>query len=217
MNLSIYQRLSVATAWAIASTALSTQFMSPAYAAALNYSFKVNTSWGLFDGTLSIDDTSVTGIGSESTQVTSGTFKFYRPWAHQGEDYAALGNEMGEWDLAGAGVQFLGGQLTGITASGYQLASDPGLIEEIWSRELSWNFSGNLFEAKWRNITSAPDETGMNGGDMTTGTLVYEPPSEEPPQSVPESQSYVGLVLGAAGLFVVHRRKKTASLVCSEK
>lgn len=217
MNLSVYQRLAVATAWAIASTAISTQFMSPAYAAALNYSFKVNTSWGIFDGTLSIDDTSVTGIGSESTQVTAGTFKFYRPWAYQGEGHAALDNKLGEWDLAGAGVQFLGGQLTGITASGYQLASASGSIEEIWSRELSWNFSGNLFEAKWLNITSAPDETGMNGGDSTTGTLVYEPPTQAPPQSVPESQGYMGLVLGAAGLFVVQRRKKTTALVSSEK
>lgn len=217
MKLSVYQRLAVATASAIACTAISTQFISPAYAAALNYSFNVNTTWGIFDGTLSIDDTSVTGIGSESTQVKAGTFKFYRPWAYQGEYHAALGNELGEWDLTGAGVQFLGGQLTGITASGYELASDPGPIEEIWSRELSWSFSGNLFEAKWMNITSASDETGMNGGDFTTGTLVYEPPTPEPPQSVPESQGYLGLVLGAAGLFVVQRRKKTAALVSWEK
>jgi hypothetical protein len=209
---SIYKKLAVATASAIACTAIASRFTAPAQAAALNYNFKVNSTWGVFDGNFSIDDSSLTGSGSESAKVTAGTFKFYRPQSYQGNGYAALDNYLGEWSLAGAGVQLLGGQLAGITASGYELASTSGPIVEKWNREMTWNLSGNLFEAKWLNITSVPDDTGMNGGDTTTGTVSYQRPAEVVPQAVPEPLSHAGLALGAAGLFAVGRKKKTASL-----
>ena len=219
---------------AIASTILSYAAVSfvgvdKAQAAVFTYNFQVEQAGG---GVFKFSDSSLTGIGLEALAVTEGRFNGFTAPRYDGSGFGTPTNlKQGKeyYDLVGATVVFLQGELLGLNASGndgssieFYLPDSPFYRKDESS--VSWYIyshglildgikrSSSSFYGYGRTIISNREGFLAIDGrrSIDRGKVSYTLVNTEA-EPVPEPLTAGGTALALAGLSWLKHRKKMAA------
>jgi hypothetical protein len=215
---------------AIASTILSCAVLSlagtdKAQAAVLTYNFQVA---GEGSGFFKFSNSSLTGIESETLAVSEGRFNgFTAPsnsnWQQQGKEY---------YDLVGAKVVFLQGELIGLLASGNDFAIGEVDLPDVpggpfyvkYESSATWyTYSGGaIIDGIKRSSSSFHGSIGTvisnrkgflarDGFRLINGARVSYTLVDTAAEPVPEPITFAGTALALVGLSWLKHKKKMAA------
>lgn len=202
----------------LGSTLIAFGISSNAQAATLTYNFKFNVyrasnnaNIGQFNGSFSLDNSGLTGVGLENVPISQGTFDWLRAaaWYDPGKinnNYVVgLFPNLGPWDLAGSVAQILDGRFQGIRANGYDSAKKE-MSSIYWYSNNTWKLEDKSFKATWDYGWSW---LGSNSADLY-GQFKIEGPEEvvekTETEAVPEPLTMFGSILGF-GAIALRRAK----------
>jgi len=221
---------------AIASTILSYAALSVAgvdqvQAAVFTYNFQVEQSGG-GGGVFKFSDSSLTGIGLEALAVTEGRFNGFTAPRYDGSGFSTPTNiQQGKeyYDLVGATVVFLQGELVGLNASGndgssieFYLPDSPFYRKDESS--VSWYIyshglildgikrsSSSFYGYGYTLISNRERGLAIDGRRFIDGAKVSYTLVNTEAEPVPEPLTAGGTALALAGLSWLKHKKKMAA------
>ena len=223
MNLKQKKKFGSAIASTILScAALSLAVVDTAQAAVLTYNFEVSRGWP--SGFFKLNNTSLTGIGSEEIAVSEGrlnglTASFDNNYQLQGKEY---------YDLAGAKAVFDRGEFQGLIARGSDSSTReiniPPEVEggpfytrydgsAAWSmdingRPLFWGYSEVLIT--YRTGGQLRQQMDRGAGQRFDYVPIAYTLVDTAAEPVPEPITFAGTALAIAGLSWLKHKKKMA-------
>lgn len=205
----------------LGSTLIAFGISGNAQAATLTYNFTFNVyrgsnnaNIGQFNGSFSLDNSGLTGVGVENVPVAQGTFDWLRAAVWYDPDkinnnyVVGLFPNLGPWDLAGSVAKILDGRFQGIMANGYDSASKD-ISSNYWYSNNTWKLEDKSFNATWDYGWSWLG----SGSEDLYGQFKIEGPEEvvemTETEAVPEPLTMLGSILGFGAIALRRAKRKS--------